>query len=153
MLLKMMFLKPASLGKDTLDSRWDIGHCLGLQDDSAELIIGASSGVLKVRSVRPYVSSADQWNGSSLKTVVGLPWASVPGRDGIEIKSSVKFQAETGEDMKQDADHQSRPYIAKAMKFLKEHSKIRGYARSPRLQRSQSECSSSEPLRCVSNPH
>jgi len=82
---QVMFLKPGSLGKDKFDSRWDVGHFLGLRDDSAEMIIGTSCGVLKVRSVRPYASSADRWDGSSLKTVVGLPWAPVPGRDGIEI--------------------------------------------------------------------
>ena len=39
---RIMYLKPNSLGKDKLDSRWETGHFLGIQDDSAELIVGTS---------------------------------------------------------------------------------------------------------------
>ena len=37
---RVMYLKPASVGKDKLDSRWEVGHFFRIHDESAELIIG-----------------------------------------------------------------------------------------------------------------
>ena len=101
---RVMYLKPDSLGKDKLDSRWETGHFLGIQDDSAELIIGTSIGVLKVRSVRSYTDIADRWKGISLFEVVGVPWCPIPGRDGVEIKGRVKMASEFGDRMKHDSE-------------------------------------------------
>ena len=41
---RVMYLKPASVGGDKLDSRWGAGHFLGIQDESAGLIIGNTVG-------------------------------------------------------------------------------------------------------------
>ena len=56
---RIMYLKPNSFGKDKLDSRWETGHFLGIQDDSAELLVGTSIGVVKARPVRSYTNIAD----------------------------------------------------------------------------------------------
>ena len=56
-----------------MDSRWETGHFLGIQDEPAELIVGTSIGVLKVRSVRSYTSIADQWGSINRFEVAGVP--------------------------------------------------------------------------------
>ena len=94
-----MYLKPDSLGKDKLDIRWETGRFLGIQDDSAGVIVGTSIGVLKVRSVRSYTNVADRWKVLSLFGVVGVPWCPILGREGVEIKSQVRMAAEFGDKM------------------------------------------------------
>jgi len=123
-----MYLKPSSLGKDKLDSRWEIGHCLGIQDESAELIVGTSIGVLKVRSVRSCTSIADQWKSMSLFEIAGVPWRPIPGRDGVELKSHVRMASEFGDKM-EHAEGQQQPFVARAVEFLKED--IKKYGMSP----------------------
>ena len=54
-----MYLKPESLGVNKLDSRWSTGHFLGIRDESNELLIGTSQGVLKVRTIRYYNSLSE----------------------------------------------------------------------------------------------
>jgi len=117
---RVMYLKPDSLGKDKLDSRWETGHFLGIQDDSAELIVGTSIGVLKVRSVRSYTNIADRWKALNLFEVVGVPWCPIPGREGVEIKSQVKMAAEFGDKMQHGGDGEPQPFVVRAVKFLKE---------------------------------
>ena len=90
-----MYLKPASLGKDKLDSRWGWSF-LGIQDESAGLIAGKSVGVLKVRSVRSFTSIGDQWKSMSSFEIAGVPWRPIPGRDGAELKSHVRMASEFG---------------------------------------------------------
>ena len=94
-----MFMKPICLGKDNLDSRWETGHFLGIQDEPVELMAGASVGVLKVRSVRSYTSIADRWKSISLFEIAGVPWCPIPGRDGAELKSHVRMASEFGDKM------------------------------------------------------
>ena len=115
-----MYLKPNSLGKDKLDSRWETGHFLGIQDDSAELIVGTSIGVLKVRPVRSYTNIADRWKALNLFKVVGVPWCPIPGREGVEIKSRVKMAAEFGDTMQHNDDGEPQPFVVRAVKLLKE---------------------------------
>jgi len=51
---QVMYLLPESVGVSKLDSRWSTGHFLGIRDESNELLIGTSQGVLKVRIIRYY---------------------------------------------------------------------------------------------------
>ena len=113
-----MYLKPASVGRDKLDSRWEVGHFLGIKDESAELIIGTAVGVLKVRSVRSFTDFSDRWKALSLNAVVGLPWRPIPGRDGTEIKSHVRMAAEFGDGLQHDEDNQPQPHVVRAVGFL-----------------------------------
>ena len=80
-----MFLKPSSLGKEKLNSRWEIGHFLGIRNESGELYIGTELGVLKILSYRSYEQDPERWGAGSLIGVQGLPWESAPGRVGIAI--------------------------------------------------------------------
>ena len=61
---------------------------IGLQDESAKLLIGADSGVLKVSTVRHHPSASVKWSADTLETMVGLPCEPAPGRQGVEIKST-----------------------------------------------------------------
>ena len=74
---RVMYLKPNSLGKDKLEARW--GNCvfIGLRDDSSELLIGTSSGVLKIRSFRHHTMGADKWSADDIDSMTGLPWEPV----------------------------------------------------------------------------
>ena len=51
---KVMYVLPESVGVSKLDSRWSTGHFLGIRDESHELLIGTSQGVLKVRPILYY---------------------------------------------------------------------------------------------------
>ena len=115
-----MYLKPASVGRDKLDSRWGVDHFLGIKDESAELIIGTTVGVLKVKSVRSFTDFGDWWKALSLKAVVGLPWCPIPGRDGTEIKSHVKMMSEFGDGLQHSDESAPRIHKVRAVKFLKE---------------------------------
>ena len=86
-----MYLKPESLGVNKLDSRWSTGHFLGIRDESNELLIGTSQGVLKVRTIGYYNNISEKWDPASFSGIVGLPWEPAPGREGAELKSSVAF--------------------------------------------------------------
>ena len=97
-----------------------MGHFLGIQDESAELIIGIAIGVLKVRSVRSFTNNSDRWKALGLNEVVGLPWYPIPGRDGTEIKSHVRMAAEFGDGLQHDEDNKLQPHVVRAVKFLKE---------------------------------
>ena len=61
---------------------------LGIRDESNELLIGTAQGVLKVRTIRYYIKISEKWEPVSFSEIVGLPWEPVPGREGIELKSS-----------------------------------------------------------------
>ena len=111
-----MYLEPSSLGKDKLDSRWEICKFLGIQDESADLIVGTSIGVLKVRSVRSFTNAADQWKSMSLFEVAGVPWCPIPGRDGVELKSHVRMATEFGDKM-EHGEGQQQPFVGRAVNF------------------------------------
>ena len=64
---QIMYLKPETIGVNKLDSRWSTGHFLGIRDDSNELLIGTSQGVLKVRTIRYYNSLSEQMGPSEFE--------------------------------------------------------------------------------------
>ena len=115
-----MYLLPESVGVSKLDSRWSTGHFLGIRDESNELLIATAQGVLKVRTVRYYINISKKWDPVSFSGIVGLPWEPVPGREGIEVKSSVAFAKETdGSNMHHDAEETDKKkarvvYISRA---------------------------------------
>ena len=114
---RIMYLKPSSLGKDKFDSRLgDRAFSLGIQDDSAELIVGTSTGVLKVGSVRSYTHIADQRKPISLFAIAGIPWCPIPGRDGVELKSHVRMASEFGDKM-EHKEGQQQQFVVRAVNF------------------------------------
>ena len=85
----MTFLKPNTLGRNKFTVRWQEGIWLGIREESGEAIVGTPDGVLKARSIRRVGSVEERWrSGEGMK---GVPWEPIPGREGIEIRSSVNF--------------------------------------------------------------
>ena len=57
-----------------------------------------------------------RWDPASFSWIVGLPWEPVPGREGIEVKSSVAFAKETdGSNMHHDAEETDKKKKARAV--------------------------------------
>ena len=56
---QVWYYKPGITGKDKLDVRWESGIWLGIRDESGEVIVGTSKGVLKDRSLRKNLSVND----------------------------------------------------------------------------------------------
>ena len=44
------FLRPESVGKDKLDTRWENGIFVGLREESGEIFVSNEQGVIKIRS-------------------------------------------------------------------------------------------------------
>ena len=105
-----------SAGVSKLDSRWSTGQFLGIRDESNELLIGTAQGVLKVRTIRYYNNILERWDPVSFSGIVGPPWEPVPGREGIEVKSSVAFAKETdGSNMHHDAEETDKKKTVRAV--------------------------------------
>ena len=58
----VMFLKPKTLGKEKMESRWETGIWLGVRDESGEHLMGTPKGVIKVRTIRLISDDAERWN-------------------------------------------------------------------------------------------
>ena len=73
------YLKPKSLGKRKLVSRWASGIWLGIRDESNEVLIGTTEGVIKVRTVRRKGSPEERWDTVGIDSMKGIPWELVLG--------------------------------------------------------------------------
>ena len=62
----------------------------GIRDESGEIIIGTSDGVIKVRSVRRKPTHEERWNEVQINEMKGTPHEPTPGRDtdliGVRIE-------------------------------------------------------------------
>ena len=77
---------------------------LGIREESGELIIGTDKGVIKARAFRRRGSDEERWSSDKIRSVGGVPWEPVPGREGIEIKSSVNLPKDESEVRKRSKD-------------------------------------------------
>ena len=64
---------------------------LGIREESGEVIIGTPEGVMKARAIRRRGGIEERWKPKEGSEMKGVPWEPIPGREGIEIRSSVKF--------------------------------------------------------------
>jgi hypothetical protein len=87
------YLKPQSVGKDKLDTRWESGVFAGLRAESGELYVLTDKGAIKVNSFnrRP---EEERWNQEEFGGIQGTPWEPIPGRGGIEVKSRFLMRGE-----------------------------------------------------------
>ena len=88
------YLMPETQGVNKLDARWNDGLFLRIREESNELIVGTSEGVLKVAPYRRRPES-ERWKWEEMRNIKGTPWEPVPGRGGIEIKSKVTIPSES----------------------------------------------------------
>ena len=93
----MLYIRAESVGKDKYNSRWEEGVFLGVREESGEIIVGTKEGVIKARAFRKRGSEGERWSRDDVKSVGGIPWEPIPGREGIEIKSSVNLPRDESE--------------------------------------------------------
>ena len=86
-------MRPQSVGKDKLDTRWENGVLAGVREEPGELYVLTEKGALKVREYkrRP---EAERWNQEEFAGSKGLPWELVPGRNQVEVKSHFQYKEE-----------------------------------------------------------
>ena len=103
-----MYIVSDSVGKDKLNSRWEDGVFVGIRERSGEILIGTHKGVVKARAFRRKGTEKERWNNDEIEKCTGLPWEPVPGREGIEVKSSVNERRDPDEEI-----HCQRPRSAR----------------------------------------
>ena len=74
----MWYLKPKSVGQSAMDSRWETGVWLGVQDETNEIILGTVRGIVKARTVRRKESAEESWDTEIFNTFAGTPWKMTP---------------------------------------------------------------------------
>jgi hypothetical protein len=115
----VLYIRAESVGKDKYNSRWEEGVFLGVREESGEIIVGTKEGVIKARAFRKKGSEKERWSNESVKSVGGIPWEPIPGREGIEIKSSVNLPRDESEIRKTEA-RVEREVVRRRMKIVKE---------------------------------
>ena len=88
----MVFETKESCGKKKFASRWETAIWLGIREESGEVIVGTSDGVIKVRTVRRKGSEEERWNIVQLNEMKGTPWEPQLGVDTSEIYSKIKVR-------------------------------------------------------------
>ena len=92
----VLYLKAGSAGHDKLASRWESGVWLGVRDETGEIIVGTSSGVVKARDFKRLGSVPDRWVADNLRCVAGTPWEPVPGKSDDAIPVRIRLPEEGG---------------------------------------------------------
>ncbi len=115
----VMYIRAESVGKDKYNSRWEEGVFLGIREESGEIIVGTEKGVIKARAFRRKGSEAERWSRDNVKSVGGIPWEPIPGREGIEIKSSVNLPRDDTEIKKMEPGVE-KEVVRRRLKITKE---------------------------------
>ena len=58
----VLYLMPGTVGVNKHACRWDVGVWLGVRDESGEILIGTSKGVIKANVFRRRGSEAERWD-------------------------------------------------------------------------------------------
>jgi hypothetical protein len=114
-----MYIRAESVGKDKYNSRWEEGVFIGVREESGEIIIGTEKGVIKARAFRRKGSEKERWSQEHVKSIGGVPWEPIPGREGIEIKSSVNLPRDETE-IKETEHGVEKEVIRRRLKITKE---------------------------------
>ena len=85
------YYKPRKGQRGKIEPRWADGVFPGIREESGEIVIGTSEGVIKCRAFRRKGSEAERWNPTEITQVVGLPWQPVPGGPGVDLRSAVRL--------------------------------------------------------------
>ena len=72
-----------------MQARWETGVFLGCREESGEIIVGTSEGVIKARAFRRKGSQEERWDKDIILGVKGVPWQPVPGGPGVELRTRV----------------------------------------------------------------
>jgi thiol-disulfide isomerase/thioredoxin len=74
-----------------ISPRWATGVYLGSREESNEILIGTSDGVIKARSFRRQGRDEDRWSRDRIMDVKGVPWEPIPGVNTYDIRSRVQL--------------------------------------------------------------
>ena len=74
---------------DNLESRWESGVYLGVNEASQELIMGTPQGAVKAIEFKRKGSEEERWNMDAVTTMKGSPWKPDPNTAGYEVKMRV----------------------------------------------------------------
>ena len=107
--------------RKSFENRWEDGVFYGIIDSSGEIIVGTKDGVLKARSFRRKPESM-RWDWEYFKEVKGTPWEPLPGRPGIEVKSSI-FEG-MGMKIRNRKEHKSKDKREQGCRIEKEDVRI-----------------------------
>ena len=114
------YLKAKSKSTPDIKSRWANGVWLGIREESNEIIIGTSEGVIKTRTIRRKADPKDSWNADELNAMKGTPWQPVPGgpdqRIPIRVRPPDQITAEEGEKVAKVAEREVKSRALKIMK-------------------------------------
>jgi hypothetical protein len=124
---RVMYLKADSVGKDKFSSRWEPGFFLGIKEESGEVIIGTEDGVIKTRSFKRRGSEGERWSSDDLAKVKGSPWEPIPGRDDIELKTSVHI--DTGPTVHEPMEGFDKQVVKRRFKITKDD--VRNHGMTP----------------------
>ncbi len=81
--------------------------------------MGTSKGVVKARAFRRKCSERERWSKEEVKSVGGVPWEAIPGREGIGIKSSVNLPRDETEIRRTEAGVE-KEVVRRRLKIAKE---------------------------------
>ena len=96
-------LKTASWSKGGPAKR--IGAWLGIIERTEDIIVGATFGVAKCRTVSR-LTEEDRWSKELVLGMQGVPWQPVPGRQGQHILVEIK---ENGEIVNEEEENETPP--------------------------------------------
>ena len=109
---------------------------MGIRDETGEVIIGTSEGVVKARDFKRMGSPEERWNIESILGFVGTPWEPVPGQVADSIPVRVRV-SEEGESILPSPDTlgEHKPEIKRRARITREDCVHWIYYQLPRLQR------------------
>ena len=68
---------------------------LGFRDESNEVFVGTTQGVVKVRTVRRKGTAQSRWDEKLFNSVKGTPWQPEPGRTGMDVRANITLDRAT----------------------------------------------------------
>ena len=138
----VLYLKAGSAGHDKLVSRWESGVWLGVRDETSEVIIGTSNGVIKARDFKRLGSNSDRWSVDNLRGIAGTPWEPVPGKSDDTIPVRIRMPEEGGIP-EPVAEGTPRPEIRRRARITRDDVVRIGFSlKLPRLSCDQLQCPS-----------
>ena len=119
-------MRLGSEGKDKMDSRWGRGIWMGIRDETGEHIIGTAEGTVKCKDCRREEIGSRIRDKDLLHRIQGVPWQSVPGRGGDDIKVRI-IMREDKEENTEGAAGRKEETVPRRVKIYKEDLKRYGY--------------------------
>ncbi len=115
----VLYIRSESVGQDKYNSGWGEGAFIGVREESGEPIVGTEQGVIKARAFRRRGSEKERWLKGHVKSVGGIPWEPIPGREGIDMKSPVTLPRDESE-IKRTEVGVEKEVVRRRLKLVKE---------------------------------